>query len=133
MLKTNIQGTTKTVIGRQKQEKSKPRITDEVLNGIDERRLFKNQQDKYNELNGRIKRKIGGAKGSWSREQRDEAEKLHQLHDSCNFHKKVKGIPGASKRTALPSIRNRQGRPIIDTDELRENWTNYAEILFRDQ
>lgn len=68
-LKTNIQAAAETALGLPKQEKSKPWMTDEILNLIE-------------------------AKERWSQKQCDEAERLYLLHDFCNFHRKVNEITG---------------------------------------
>ncbi|XP_030754464.1 uncharacterized protein LOC115881196 [Sitophilus oryzae] len=132
-LKRNTIAATETVIGRQKKVKSKPWMTDEILTLMADRRIVKNQQDKYNEINRSIKRKILEAKEKWIQEKCEEAERLHQLHDSFNFHRKIKEITGENKRNTLTSIKNRQGTTILDIKELNDTWKNYAEALFWDQ
>lgn len=132
-LKRNTIAATETVIGRQKKVKSKPWMTDEILALMADRRIVKNQQDKYNEINRSIKRKILEAKEKWTQEKCEEAERLHQLHDSFNFHRKIKEITGENKSNTLTSIKNRQGTTILDINELNDTWKNYAEALFWDQ
>ncbi|KAL3283353.1 hypothetical protein HHI36_006501 [Cryptolaemus montrouzieri] len=84
--------------------------------------LFKNVPDRYREVDTIIRRKIKEAKEKWTQKQRDEAERLHRLHDSFNFHKKVKEITGTGRKTSITMIKNEQGKPILEPDELKRVW-----------
>ncbi|KAL3275359.1 hypothetical protein HHI36_020126 [Cryptolaemus montrouzieri] len=65
----------------------------------------------------------------WTQEQYDETEGLHRLHDSFNFHKKVKEEYGTDRKTSITMIENEQGKPILEPDELKRVWKEYADSV----
>ncbi|KAL3278501.1 hypothetical protein HHI36_023898, partial [Cryptolaemus montrouzieri] len=88
---------TENIIEQPRKTKTKSWMTVEIMQLMNERRLLKNVPDRYGEVDTIIRRKIKEAKQKWSQEQCDEAERLARLHDSFNFHKKVKEIIGTGR------------------------------------
>lgn len=78
-------------------------MTDEILDLMEDRRLAKLGGDntKYREIQRSVRRKIKEAKLNWITEQCEEAEKLLEVHDSFNFHKKIKEITGTYRHSGI--------------------------------
>lgn len=131
-LESNIQVATKNALGHAARPKLKTWMTDEILDRMEDRRLAKNDKTKYKAIDKAIKTKIRKAKEIWIRGECDEAERLLDLHDSFNFHKKVKEITGYNKYSQLTSLKDNNGKLVLDGDRLREIWRSYAEGLFED-
>lgn len=88
-------------------------MTDEILNLMDDYQL------RCKTLDQTIGSLIRETKEMWTQEQSDDAERLHQLHDSFNIQRKVKEITGTKRKRALPSIRKTQKRQILDSDQFK--------------
>lgn len=133
VIETNLKQVTEKVIGYKKQEARKPWMTKEILDEMEKRRLAKTKDDKeqYNRIHRGIRNKIKQAKEKWLTEQCQEAESLHELHDSFNFHKKLKEISGCYKKRNISSVR-RNNKIITNNEELRQTWEEYIKALYQD-
>lgn len=131
-LRANIEAATESIIGYEETTKHKPWMTKEILSLMENRRLAKNHQDRYKEINRIIRQKIKEAKELWIAKECEEAESLHILHDSFNFHKKLRQITGTRRKTPLSALHNEHGKLILEEGELTETWKKYASALFDD-
>lgn len=102
-------------------KKNKPWMTDEILSLMEDRRIAKveQQQQRYTEINKTIKQQCQQAKENWVTAECQEAERMHALHDSVNFHRKLKQITGITKKAPIPALKH-NGKLILDPVDLRE-------------
>lgn len=65
---------------------------------MEDRRIAKakQQQQRYTEINNTIKQQCRQAKENWITTECEEAERMHAVHDSVNFHRKLKQITGTT-------------------------------------
>lgn len=122
------------VLGRAKRPKCKQWMTDEILGLMEDRRLAKLNREfpRYRELRATIRRKVKEAKLQWVTEQCEEAEELLQLHDTFNFHKKIKSVTGTYRKQRLTALRNKDAELILEKDDVLREWKDYAKKLFQD-
>ena len=122
-------------LGKTERRKCKPWMTDEILDLMEDRRLAKIGGDntKYKEIQRNVRRKVKEAKLNWVTEQCEEAEELIKIHDSFNFHKKIKEITGTYRRSGImPTLRKGDGSVILEQEDIKTTWKEYAENLFID-
>ncbi|KAK9885673.1 hypothetical protein WA026_012435 [Henosepilachna vigintioctopunctata] len=117
-IETNIKAATEKVIGYNRQEARKSWMTKKIFNRMEDRRIAKleNNDIKYNEIHKDIRHKIRQAKKQRLTEQCHEAERLHEMHDSFNFHKKFK--ESCYNKRNVSSIRH-NNKIITDNEQLR--------------
>ncbi|CAG9841161.1 unnamed protein product [Diabrotica balteata] len=115
-------------------EKTKPWMTVEILELMEERRKHKAKDlDKYKEIKRNIRKKIREAKERWLSDRCKEIEDLDKKYDSFNLHKKIKKMTGSRKRTKTNILKNDKGDIITDMKERLCHWTNYIQQLFNDE
>ncbi|KAL3284977.1 hypothetical protein HHI36_019106 [Cryptolaemus montrouzieri] len=90
-------------------------------------------EESYGKVDAIIRKKIEESKEKWTQAQSDEAERLLRLRNSFHLHKKMKEITGTGRKTSITMIKNEQGEPILESDELKRVWKEYAETLSNDQ
>ncbi|KAK9879437.1 hypothetical protein WA026_006507 [Henosepilachna vigintioctopunctata] len=131
-IETNIKATTEKALGYIRHEARKPWMTKEILNRMEDRRIAKleNNDIKYKQINKDIRNKIRQAKEQWLTEQCHEAERLHEMHDSFNFHRKFKEITSCYNKRNVSSIRH-NNKIITDNEQLRLTWENYIKDLYQ--
>lgn len=92
----------------------------EILGQMEERRIakLKNNIVQYNILYRGIRNKIRRAREKLLEEQCEEADRLHEKHDSFKFHKKFKEITECFRDKNTPSIRQ-NNKILTDSNEIR--------------
>lgn len=119
---------------KQALRKKKTWMTDEILNLMDQRRRYKNQDEiRYNNLNKEIRRKIRDAKSLWIEGKCNEIEELERKHDSFNLHKKVKEMTNLNRKPRTGNLINEQGNLVVQEEEKIKVWEKYVTDLFTDQ
>ncbi|XP_030752225.1 uncharacterized protein LOC115879469 [Sitophilus oryzae] len=115
-------------------KKNKPWMTNEIRSLMEDRRIAKveQQQQRYTEINKTIKQQCQQAKENWVIAECQEAERMHALHDSVNFQRKVKQITDITKKAPIPALKH-NGKLILDPVDLCSTWKSYAQLLFEDQ
>lgn len=61
---------------------------------------------RYTERNNNIKHQCRQSKENWVTAECQEAERMHALHVSVNFHRKLKQITGTTKKAPIPSLKH---------------------------
>lgn len=61
-----------------------------------------------------------------------EAETLHELHDSVNFHRKLKQITITTKNLQLAQIKDNGVKLVLYIKKLVAIWNKSSETLFDD-
>ena len=113
--------------------KKKEWMTTEILELMDERRVFKNvNPTEYKRININIQQKIREAKETWMKEQCEELENLQQKHDNLNLHRKIKELTGINKRTPPYKLSDAKNQPVNSSKEEMVLWENYIKNLFDD-
>lgn len=69
-------------------------MTEKILQMMEEKRIVKNDPDKYKDRQTIIKRELREAIEMWMKNQCVEIEILERKHDNYNLHKKVKEAAG---------------------------------------
>ena len=130
-LKTAIARPSKELLVGSERQKRTEWITDEILDLMEQRRSFKNSNRvQYNAINRLIRRKVREAKEEHLLESCREIERLQLLHDNFHLHKQVKQSCGQFRSRGSTTLRNANGRFILDPEELCAEWTTYIQQLF---
>ena len=106
-------------------------MTEDILQDMDERKECKENHMKYSELNKKIKRKCIEAKEAWFNKECEELQKLEKK-DSRGMHEKVRTLAGKKKVAKGSTIRKRDGKIAMDTEEVLGRWEEYIKELFED-
>jgi len=108
-------------------------MTDEILELMEERRLWKNVDDtRYKVLHKQIQRKIRQAKQMREEELCREIEMLDSRHDTFNLHKKIKEKISTLRGKRVTTIYDRNGNAVLNIVEKKKLWETYIEELFHD-
>jgi len=108
-------------------------MTDEILELMEERRLWKNVDDaRYKVLHKQIQRKIRQAKQVREEELCREIEMLDSRHDTFNLHKKIKEKISTLRGKRVTTIYDRNGNAVLNIVEKKKLWETYIEELFHD-
>lgn len=116
----------------EKHVKKKEWMTTEILGLMEERRLAKNNTEKYKQIERVINKKIKEAKELWMADKCLEIEELAAKYDSHNMHKKIKEIVGNRKTKMQTTLRDEDGTIAVSTEDKLKLWTKYIEDLFED-
>lgn len=107
-------------------------MTDEILKLMDTRRQNKNNKDKYQEIQKKIRQQIRRAKETWVTQKCEEIEKLQQKNDMLNLHKKVKELGGKLKQKQISYLVDENNLIVSDTEGKLKMWKTYIQELFED-
>ncbi|XP_073841196.1 uncharacterized protein [Musca autumnalis] len=105
-------------------------MTAEILGLMDERRKYKNSN--Y-ELNKEVQSVIRAAKNDNRNKQCQEIERLQQLHDDFNLHKKIKEAAGIYRKSLPKVLYNSNNEAVFDITEKKAMWQNYITFLYTDE
>ena len=106
-------------------------MTNEILGLMDERRQNKSNEVMHNHLTKQIKIKCTKAKEKWINDQCLEIE-TKQKSDSKYIHSKIKEISGKRSYTNVGCIKSRDGKILMDKNDILNRWSEYIEELFSD-
>lgn len=133
--KKAIMNPTKEILQKKKNtNKVKSWMTDEILQLMEERRLYKNIDiKKYKDIYNIIRKEIRKAKEEWYTNKCEEIEVLLKRHDDFNLHRKVKELAGIRKTNHSSIILDKEGKIILDNNRKIERWKQYIQELFKDE
>lgn len=133
-IKTAINEANAEVANKIKRTNKNEWMTNEILDLMEQRRLYKIQQNqqKYKETQQIIRTKIKVAKENWIKDRCEELELLQMRGDSFGLHKKVKEISHVHKKYQTTRLKNDQNDFINTQEELAKTWRDYASSLFSD-
>ena len=132
-LKEAIQRANEEILPRVAREPKRPWMTDDILLLMEERRGYKERdEEKYREINRRIKRECLNAKTAWMNNACEEIEDLGR-RDQTRMYSKVKEIAGR-KRCYKPNIAimKSDATLAVEEDEVKARWDEYIGELFFD-
>jgi len=118
-----------------KQRIRKPWITTEMLDRMEERRMWKNVdttegRSNYKSLNNSLRRETDRARENWWREQCAGLEQLDKDGRSDLLYRKVREITKRPNRKILAGIRDKEGNNVNDPEKVGERWKEYIEELY---
>ncbi|BES99415.1 Hypothetical protein NTJ_12233 [Nesidiocoris tenuis] len=107
-------------------------MTEEIIKLMGERRSKQKRSPAYRALQTRIRAKIRAAKEEWFTSQCTEMERLCELHDDFNLHKKLREMTGTGRRNVPSVIVNSFGNVAVTKEEKFAVWEEYVRELFGD-
>ena len=108
-------------------------MTEEILDKMYERRVFKGRNpQRYKEIDQEIRQACDRAKENWIDGLCDEVEELERNHKIESMHKKVKDITGKKKLARGNVIKNKEGKIVMEIEEVLKRWEEYVKDLFED-
>lgn len=132
-LVTEIRNITAEELTSKKAGKRQQWMTDDILLLMNERQTYKNiNENKYNEIDVRINREIRAAREQWLTNKCKEIERLQQIHDSFNLHKRVKEFTNINNKRIQCTLVKQNGSIVVDKEEACEVWQDYVQHLFKD-
>ncbi|KAI5701839.1 hypothetical protein M8J75_013924 [Diaphorina citri] len=132
-LKQTIEEIKKTHLNeKEKREKRKSWMTDDILDLMEIRRTNKGNLQEYRRINATIRREIRKAKEAEQQEKCLEIEAYQRKYDEFNVHRKVKEVTGAFKKRSYGKLMDQNGNILIDATEKKNAWVQYIEKLFED-
>lgn len=108
-------------------------MTDAILELMGERRMQRKRSPEYRALQTRIRASIRNAKEAWFTAQCVEVERLKELHDDFNLHKKIQELTRTGRKSLPSVIVNGSGQVVVSKEEKLKVWEEYVEGLFSDQ
>ena len=135
-IKSCIAATADQVCGKHIPEKRQKWMTEEILQKMEERRKFKNDesvlgQRKYKDLKHEVQRLCRQARNAYFNEKCGEIEHLEATHNPL-MYKKIKEM--TPKRKVIgQSIKDKDGNLLSDPKEILERWAQYVEELYDDK
>jgi hypothetical protein len=113
------------------QKKAKQQwMKQDILDLMEERRRVKNTDlTKYQELNKIIKYNCKAVKEEWLNDQCDEIEKVRK---TARIHEKIKELTGKKRTVSSQCIKNKDGKLLMEEEEIRSRWEEYIEQLYHD-
>ena len=107
LIKRKITKVEKDILGLTAKKKKQKWMTEEILQLMGERRKYKNKdQQKYKELQSKIKLEIKIAKEQWMTNRCAEVEELLKKHDNFNLHKKLKETGNIYHKSVISKLYN---------------------------
>lgn len=128
-----IRDTAHNTLGFESKGKKQKWMTDEILLLMDQRRKYKSDKNKYNELQRTIRSKIRIAKNEWLKNECDELGELYRRHDSFTLHKKLKETAGVYRRRNPDILVDQDGKIILENSDKMEMWERYIKTLFNSE
>ena len=106
-----------------------------ILQMMEERRKYKNSctdtgMKKYKELKHTIQKQCRIAKDNYYTEKCIELENLDKIHSQL-LYKKIKELQ-PKKGRILQHIKSKQGKCLLEREEILERWAEYVENLYND-
>ena len=118
---------------RRKRRRGNRWITEEIFALMDERRRNKNiNENRYKYLNRQVKRECNKAKEEWLNKECEEIESLSSI-DTQLMYSRIAEVTGKRKWKIGKAVKSREGRVLMENDEIKERWFEYVGELFQDE
>ena len=132
-LQKSFNETAKELVPKQERRRRQRWMTEEILDKMEERRECKERNHRrYEELNQEIRQNCDTAKENWIDHQCNEVEELERTHKIESMHRKIKEITGKKKRAKGNIIKNKEGKIVMEIEEVLKRWEEYVKDLFED-
>ena len=132
----NVKGSpmgAKTNLPRRKKEARNEWMTNEILELMKERKLWKcRNETEYYALEKEIRRRCREAKEQWHFNRCEEIEELEKHHKMNKMHSKVKELTNRKQnvRTYSGCIKDKDGILLFEKDSISTRWTDYTKTLY---
>ena len=107
-------------------------MNEEILNMMEERRELKSvSQERYKEMDRRIKVACKIRKEEWLGEKCEEVEALERI-DSRLMAEKIREITGEKRTGRSTVIKSSEGEILMEKGEVLNRWQQYVGDLYKD-
>ena len=132
-LKERIEMVAEEICGKEQIMKKQNWMTSDILAKMEDRRKAKNLGDagRYKKLKQEIQKLCREAKDKYYEDMCKEIEMLDRVHSHL-LHKKIKEMRPKGN-SFLQTIKNKQGKSLVEKDEVMERWAEYVEELYKDE
>ena len=131
-LQDALVGASQDIIPTEKRRGRKARITEEILDLMEERRTLRNKsEDLYKELDKRIKRMCIERKEEWLREKCEEMEQLERSNLRL-MAEKIRELTGKRRTTRSTIIQDKDGNSLTERGQVLKRWEEYVRELYGD-
>jgi len=132
-LKDGIETVAEEICGKDKFVKKQSWMTSEILKKMEERRESKNRKDdgQYKKLKHEIQRMCREEKDKFYEDKCKEIVMLDELHSQL-LYKKIEDLRPRNNGM-LQTVKNKQGKCLIEKEEIMERWAEYVEDLYKDE
>ena len=131
-----IKETLETVGYRRGPAPRKPWITEEMIQGMEERRKWKHQstveaRKEYRRLNNKLRRSTEEAREQWWDEQCKDLEELQKIGRFDRVYENIKKLTKRSSKGWGIDIKDKNGEILKEPSEVRSRWKEYVEDLYQ--
>jgi len=130
-MKECIHETTSALIPETTGKVHKKWMNENILNLMEERRKAKHNNDKYTELDKKIKTECNKAKERWINSQCQKIENNRYTDTKC-MHQRIKEVTGQKSTPKSGCIKSKTGDILMDKADILKRWSEYIEELFHD-
>ena len=135
-IKASIVTAAEEVCGKRKLEARQKWMTTEILEKMEERRLYKNDvtqegQKRYKELKHEVQKLCRQAYSNYCEDKCYEIEHLEATHNPL-LYRKIKEMT-AKKHVNVQGIKDKDGNLLLEPQKVLERWAQYVEDLYNDQ
>ena len=132
---TVVKEATETVGFQKSTEPRKPWITPEMVKDMEERRKWKHQntekaKKEYKRLNNQLRRTTNKAREEWWKERCTELEILQEQGRHDLVYGKIKSLEKKKNMGGGNTIKDKDGRLLEDSGDIRKRWKEYVEELY---
>ena len=132
VLQDALVGASQDIIPTEKRRGRKARITEEILDLMEERRILRNKsEDLYKELDKRIKRMCIERKEEWLREKCEEMEQLERSNSRL-MAEKIRKLTGKRRTTRSTIRQDKDGNILTERGQVLKRWKGYVRELYGD-
>ena len=90
----------------------------------------KGEKERYTNLNAEFQRIVRTDKKAFLRDQCKEIEENHRMGKTRDLFKKIRNITGTF-HAKMGSIKDRNGRDLIEAEDIKKRWQEYTEELYK--
>src|ERR1043165_900868 len=132
---TVVKEATETVGFQKSTEPRKPWITPEMVKDMEERRKWKHQntekaKKEYKRLNNQLRKTTNKAREEWWKERCTELEILQEQGRHDLVYGKIKSLEKKKNMGRGNTIKDKDGRLLEDSGDIRKRWKEYVEELY---
>ena len=118
------------VCGKRMHSKKQSWITEEILDKMEERRMWKRNEEKYKSLSKTVKKMCRKAKNDYYNKICNEIESLDRTHNP-KLYQKVKQLR-PRKLQSVEGVKNKDGKVLFEEKDILERWVEYIGELYSD-
>ena len=125
--------TAEKILGKQKNKKSKPWISQETIDMADQKKAARksNNSDEYDRLKREIKKQLKEDKAKWLENECEQIDEFDRKNKSKDMFDKIRKVQRNEFQVKQITVNNEAGQPIVDPDLIMKRWEQYGEKLFK--